>query len=54
MIIPTSTIKVAIDCIGRERIDDFNDGVRSEEREIIRQLYDKFLMSLICRIWRLV
>lgn len=45
ILIPTLTIQAAIDCIGRERIAEFNDGIgRSEEGVIIQQLYKILLM----------
>lgn len=45
VIIPTSTINAAINCIGRERINEFSDvSGNSEEGQIIRQLYDMLLL----------
>ncbi|XP_055540324.1 uncharacterized protein LOC129727006 [Wyeomyia smithii] len=47
VIIPTSIIKTAIDCIGRERINSFSSGsVLSAGGEIIRQLYEMLLMPI--------
>lgn len=45
IIIPTSTIQAAIDCIGRERINGLNNGsVISEEGLVIQKLYEMLLL----------